>query len=132
MLLLSTVMRWGNYDSVNGAVRFSSAEVPSGISNYHNAVPASQALPASFYLSSQPNWWGNTPWPAIGPDVTGGNVANVGGHVYVTPAANCYLNILGGRTDGTTGILGFNANNCYGSSQSSGPTPPTGLNAVVR
>jgi hypothetical protein len=131
MLLLSTVLRWGNYDTVNGAVRFSSAEVPSGISNYHNAVPASQALPASFYLSSQPNWWANTPWPAIGPDVTGGNVANVGGHVYVTPAANCYLNIMGGRTDGTTGILGYNANNCYGSSQSGGPTPPTGLSVVV-
>jgi len=72
------------------------------------------------------------PWPGIGPDVTGGNVANVGGHVYLTPAANCYLNILGGLTNGTTGALTFNANNCYGSSaQSNGPVPPTGLNAVI-
>jgi hypothetical protein len=132
MLLLSTVMRWGNYDTVNGAVRFVSAEVPSGISNYHNAVPSSPTLPASLYLSSQPSWWGSMPWPGIGPDVTGGNVANVGGHVYLTPAANCYLNILGGLTNGTTGALTFNANNCYGSSaQSNGPVPPTGLNAVI-
>jgi hypothetical protein len=132
MLLLSTVMRWGNYDTVNGAVRFVSAEVPSGISNYRNAVPASQTLPASFYLSSQPSWWGSIPWPAIGPDVTGGNVASVAGHVYLTPAANCYLNVLGGLTNGTSGALTFNANNCYASSaQSGGPFPPTGLNAVI-
>jgi hypothetical protein len=71
------------------------------------------------------------PWPAIGPDVTGGNVSNVGGHVYLTPAANCYLNVLGGLINGSTGILTFNANNCYGSAQSSLPIPPTGLSAIV-
>jgi len=27
-------------------------------------------LPASLYLSSKPSWWGDLPWPAIGPDVT--------------------------------------------------------------
>jgi hypothetical protein len=129
--LLSTVMRWGNYDTVNGAVRFVSGEVPSGIAPYRNAVPSSQTLPASFYLSSQPGWWGSMPWPAIGPDVTGGNVSNVGGHVYLTPAANCYLNVLGGLINGSTGILTFNANNCYGSAQSSLPIPPTGLSAIV-
>ena len=38
------------------------------------------------------------PWPAIGPDVTGGNVtagsgaaANLGGHVYKNPAMSCFL-----------------------------------------
>ncbi len=55
------------------------------------------------------------PWPAVGPDVTGGNVANVGGHVYHNPAANCYLNILGGHTDGSSGVLSFDASNCYSS-----------------
>ena len=29
-----------------------------------------RSLPASMYLSSKPSWWGNTPWPAIGPDVS--------------------------------------------------------------
>jgi hypothetical protein len=28
-------------------------------------------LPSSLYLSSKPAWWGNTPWPPIGPDVSG-------------------------------------------------------------
>jgi len=28
-------------------------------------------LPPSLYLSSKPAWWGNTPWPPIGPDVAG-------------------------------------------------------------
>jgi hypothetical protein len=27
-------------------------------------------LPPSLYLSSKPAWWGNTPWPPIGPDVS--------------------------------------------------------------
>jgi hypothetical protein len=131
MLVLPTLMRWGNYDTVNGTVRFVSAEVASGISPYGNAVPASQTLPASFYLSSKPSWWGSMPWPAIGPDVTGGNIANVGGHAYLTPSANCYVNVLGGLTDGTTGILNFNASKCYGSALSSQPVPPTGLSAVI-
>lgn len=134
MLLASTLMRWGNFDTVNGAARFVSSEVPSGISPYRNAVPGTQALPPSFYLSAQPSFWGSMPWPAIGPDVSGGNISNVGGHAYLTPAANCYLNVMGGLTNGSTGILSFNANNCYpNSNQTSGnrPAPPSGLTGVV-
>jgi hypothetical protein len=29
---------------------------------------ASHALPASLYRTSKPTWWGNLPWPSIGPD----------------------------------------------------------------
>ena len=47
-------------------------------------------------------------------------MANLGGHVYLTPAANCYLNIMHGPADGTGGFLTFNANNCY----ATGGTPP--------
>src|SRR5581483_6473395 len=69
----ATVLRWGNYDVFSNAVRWNSSEVPSGISPYANAVPASTTLPASFYLPGRPSWWGTpwgTPaWPAIGPDV---------------------------------------------------------------
>src|SRR5213594_4461557 len=48
-LLLLTLMRWGNYDTVNAAVRWVGAEVPSGLAKYANPVPLSQTLPASFY-----------------------------------------------------------------------------------
>jgi len=115
-LVLTTLMRWGNYDTVNGAARFVNAEVPSGISPYGNAVPSSQALPASFYLSAKPGWWpADKGWPPIGPDVTGGNIANVGGHAYTIPAQDCYMNVMGGPADGTGNPLTFKAAACYGS-----------------
>jgi hypothetical protein len=116
----STMMRWGNWDTVNNATRFNAAEVPSGISPYANAVPSSQALPASFYRSSRPSWWGNMPWPAIGPDVSGGDVSGTGGHVYKIPARLCYEN-----TSKTNGVLNFNANNCYAGLPR--PKPPTAI-----
>jgi len=155
----TTVMRWGNYDTVNKAVRFVASEVPSGISPYGNAVPSSQTLPPSFYYSFTPAWWpSGKPWPLIGPDVTGGNVgqcsggtynhafalssgqcsggtfvANVnGGHMNSNPAMDCYLNVLNGPLDGSGGALTFNANACYPSSGSGdNPSPPSGLQATV-
>ena len=131
----TTVMRWGNYDTVNASVRFVGSEVPSGLPQYANAVPASEGLPASFYLSSQPSWWSfpngtSTPYPAIGPDVTGGNLPNVGGYAYMNPAENCYANVMGGPSNGTGGALNFSADNCY-SSGNQGPQAPTGLTAAV-
>jgi hypothetical protein len=89
-------------------------------------------LPASLYLSSQPNWWTSTiPWPAIGPDVTGGT--GPGGHVYSTtaanPAMNCYYNVMGGVYGGAGGPYSFNANTCY--PIGTAPNPPSGLSAVV-
>ena len=105
------------------------AEVPATISQFATAVPLNNSLPNSFYLNAKPSWWRTTPWPAIGPDVTGGNVPGVGGHAYLTPAANCYLTVMGGKTDGSSGLLTFNANNCYGTSTL--PAPPTNLSIVV-
>src|SRR5436309_12565735 len=57
-LVAATLMRWGNYDVVTGAVRWygnssdsgwtpicgSTSEVPTGLGNYPNAVPASTTL----------------------------------------------------------------------------------------
>ncbi len=127
-LAVTSLMRWGNYDTVNAAVRFVSAEVPSGLSPYGNPVPANQTLPSSFYLSAKPGWWGSSiPWPAIGPDVTGGT--GPGGHVYLNPAASCYLNVMNGRTDGSSGPLAFDPGTCY--SADSGPPPPNGLTQVT-
>jgi hypothetical protein len=129
----TSVMRWGNYDVVSAAVRWFGGEVPSGIGPYANAVPPNQALPGSFYLPAKPSWWvfpsGNasTPWPAIGPDVTGG--PGPGAHAWATPAQNCYQNVMGGPANGTGGVLTFNAANCYGAQPS--PAPPTNLTVVV-
>jgi hypothetical protein len=108
------LFRWGNYDVVNQAVQWNSSEVPSGISPYGNPVPPDHTLPSSFYLSAKPSWWGNLPYPAIGPDVTGG--PGPGGHAYANPAQNCFLNVMGGPSNGTGNALTFNAAFCYKSS----------------
>jgi hypothetical protein len=173
---------WGNWDTTTNATRWcgnssdtgwsttcsSTSEIPTGAPTYPNSVPtvgdtgAGQgALPASFYYSSQPPWWGSHAWPPIGPDVTGGNVGqcagtlNVagkyngvaassssqcagsalntgwGGHVGLTPAMDCYLNTMNGPPDGTGSALSFNASTCYPTSGYNPPAPPTGLSAVV-
>jgi len=124
----TSMMRWGNYDTVNSAVRWQAAEVPSSLSLYANPVPASQTLPGSFYLSNKPQWFSSTPWPAIGPDVTGGNLPGAGGHANLIPAGNCYLNVMSGPSDGSGGVLTFNANNCYNDPPL---PPPTSLTVVV-
>jgi hypothetical protein len=116
----ATMFRWGNYDTVNGASRFVAAEVPSGLSQYANPVPPSQALPASLYLSSKPAFFGSVPWPAIGPDITGGT--DTGGKAFRIPARRCY-----DTTSKTNGILNFNADNCYAGSGGSAPAAPTNL-----
>lgn len=152
-LVSATSFRWGNYDTVTNAVRWcgnssdpgwstvcrSTSEVPARLSAYANAVPPSTSLPASFYLPSKPAWWpSGKPWPAIGPDVTGGNIGicrggaystlqalsgagcpggtyapAAGGHAYSNPAMDCYVNVMGGPTDGTGRVLKFNAQACY-------------------
>lgn len=123
----NTLMRWGNYDVVSGAVRWITSEVPSSLSQLANSVPSSQSLPASFFLSVQPGWWttpwGSPPWPAIGPDVTGG--PGPGGHAYAIPAQLCYNN----TSKDSNGVLTFSAQSCYAGSAA--PTAPTNLGAVA-
>jgi hypothetical protein len=129
----TTLMRWGNYDTVNAGVRFLPSEVPDALPGvqgpYSNPVPGSQTLPASFYLSVRPPWWpGSKPWPGIGPDVTGGNIPNVGGHAFTIPAQDCYTTQMNGPADGTGGVLSFNASLCYPSGV--GPSAPTNLRII--
>jgi hypothetical protein len=129
----TTLMRWGNYDTVRASVQFNAAEVPSNLTGaqaaYSNPVPASQTLPPSFYLPGRPAWWpAGKPWPAIGPDITGGNVANVGGHAYTIPAQDCFASI-GGPADGTGPVQTFNPANCYASGGTA-PAAPTNLRIV--
>src|SRR6266516_7729761 len=111
---VSTLLRWGNFDYATNQTHWNSAEIPAG-----NAVPATHTLPSSLFLSSRPNWWGTMPWPAIGPDVTGGQDPT--GHVYKIPAQVCFNNSLK-NADGT---LIFNANNCYNDPVAPDTTPPT-------
>ena len=127
-----SVMLWGNYDTVNNAARFVSSEVPTALGQFANAVPSSQNLPASFYLPSKPSWFGTIAFPAIGPDVAGGNIANVAGHASVIPSEFCFLNVMGGPSNGVGGFLSFNANTCYNTVAVQAPAPPTNVHAVAQ
>jgi hypothetical protein len=131
-LVASTLFRWGNYDTVNNAVRFVNTEVPSGLSLYANAVPSTQVLPVSFYLSAKPAWFGSVAWPPVGPDVTGGNIPNVGGFANLNPAGVCYTNVMNGPANGTGAALSFNANTCYASGAAQAPNPPSNVKAVAQ
>lgn len=55
--VLRNVLRHGNWDSFNKNTLWDS-----NISDHQ--------IPKSLYLSSKPSWWGNNPWPAIGPDLS--------------------------------------------------------------
>jgi len=86
---------------------------------------AALTLPASFYLSSKPAFWGSEPWPPIGPDVTGGDfkdwanptATTTKGHVNKIPALNCFDTAT---SNGTTNVTTFDANECYASSSTPG------------
>ena len=131
-----TLMRWGNWDSITSSndtgtndstgTRFVSSEVPSGITNFANPVPASQTLPPSFYLSAQPSWWatlfGTPAWPPIGPDVSSGNnnsltapLAPSGGHANKIPARLCFEGLSDDPAYPTSSprIKLFSAATCY-------------------
>jgi hypothetical protein len=117
----TTLMRWGNYDTVSGTVRFEPTEIPSGLGLYSNPIPATHVLPASLYLSSKPAWFGATAWPPIGPDVSAGNVPGYAGHANRIPARECYES-----TPKSGGVLDFSAARCYGR-----PLPaPTNLRII--
>jgi len=125
LLTVTTMYRWGNYDVALGTTRFNSSEVPTGLTKYAQAVPASQTIPASFYLAARPSsWWKvgrTTPaWPPVGPDVTGGNVTSgtgaqstLDGHAHKNPARLCYESLSNDPAYPALTIKTFNANNCY-------------------
>ncbi|MGH9473716.1 MAG: hypothetical protein ACRD13_11375 [Terriglobales bacterium] len=139
-LAVSTLFRWGNYDVVNNAAQWNPLEVPSSLLGLLGqllsvSVPTSDTLPPSFYLSAKPAWWitpwGTPPWPAIGPDVTGGDDASSGGHAYAIPAELCYENSPNDQNypQDQSGLYvkRFNAGGCYGRP----PAAPSDLTAVV-
>jgi hypothetical protein len=111
-LSYSTVFIHGDYNNVDNTVIWA------------NGV--TQILPPSFYLSSKPSWFGSIPWPAMGPDVTGG--IGPGGHAYAIPAQACYNN----TAKDSNGLLIFNAGSCYGSSPGDIPFPSSPKNLRIR
>lgn len=117
----STLLRWGNYDHSTKSVRWLTSELPSGV-----AVPADQALPASYYYASRPSWFpAGVAWPPIGPDVTGGTGwGDSGGRVHKIPAYLCWesRNLASGGT--------FNAAACYKQTASAPLPAPTDLRVV--
>ena len=86
-LAFSTLMRWGNYDTVNAGVQWNSTEANPAAATYLNANFTSSyfgslahTLPASLYYSSQPSWWpALKAWPPTGPDVISGNLGTCSG-----------------------------------------------------
>jgi hypothetical protein len=86
-LVYSTLMRWGNYDTVNAATQWNSTEASPGAVTYVNANFTSsyfstlaQTLPASLYYKSTPAWWpAGKAWPPVGPDVSSGNLGTCSG-----------------------------------------------------
>jgi len=95
----ATDLLHGNFNNADGGLAW--------------APGKTHVLPLSFYLADKPAWWGRLPFPAIGPDVTGG--AGPGGHSYGNPAEVCYTRIMGGSDGGAGSPLNFNAGRCYGS-----------------
>src|SRR5580698_2572306 len=90
------------------------------------AEGVSQTLPATFYLSGRPSWWGSMPFPATGPDVTGGFGPE--GQSYGNPAQACYFRAMGGSDEAARRPLTFDAGRCYGTGHPT-PKPPAGLTA---
>lgn len=118
-LSTTSLMRWGNCDTVTGTCRFQSSEVPTSLSSPNvalsNPVPSSTTLPASFFMSATAHpsggtglgWWKvcktwttfptacattqTQPFPPVGPDVTGGPYVN--GTAYDIPAAIAFRNL---------------------------------------
>jgi hypothetical protein len=120
---VSTLMRWGNYDTVNASVRWDSTEASPAAVTYVNANFSSSyfnssahTLPASLYYASKPSWWpSGKAWPAIGPDVLSGNLGTCGSGTYVgaqaTTSTQC---VAGGLTPAwASHATSIPAQDCY-------------------
>lgn len=94
----------GNYSNITKSV----AWVPG----------ATRELPRSFYLKSKPEWWGEIPFPATGPDVNGG--FGPGGHSYGNPAQACFTTVMHGVDGGEGSPLAFDPDQCYDAKNAAG------------
>lgn len=124
----TSMMKWGNWDIVtdnndgagDGVLYCTGTGVPearciederaSSDPTFPGLASPSTMLPASFYRSAKPDWFGSVPWPPIGPDVTGGNITGVAGHANKIPAQVCYESM---SKDGTGFLTAFTPSTCY-------------------
>jgi len=111
--------------SFNTSFLHGAYDAASGSTLWDVHASGSHSLPNSFYRSSKPSWFGNVPWPAIGPDVQGGPDNATGGHANYIPAEVCYNN----TARDSNGIKLFDPASCYGTSQPP-PPPPGGLSGT--
>jgi hypothetical protein len=127
----STLMRWGNYDTVTGGVRWcgsssdtgwsatcgSTSEIPTSDPYFPNSLPTlgdtgagQRALPASFVYSSTPSWWpSGKVWPPIGPDVSSGNIGQCTGGTYTFSKALSSSQCTGGTFLSPSSTIGAHA-----------------------
>jgi hypothetical protein len=151
--VVNAAVRFNSTEAAPAAVTFAAANFTT---SYFNTL--SHTLPASLYYASTPSWWpSGKAWPVIGPDVSTGNVGICTGgtyagtqaissgqctggslstawasHIASIPAQDCFLNVMGGKPDGTGSVLNFDASQCYASSgNGTGPAPPTALVGTV-
>lgn len=134
---VSTLMRWGNWDTVSNAVRWNSTEAAPGAFTYAPANfsvgyfnTLAQTLPASLYYSSTPSWWpSGKAWPPIGPDVSTGNVGICTG-TYAGAQATLSAQCTGGTKSAAWGshVVSIPAQDCYLITLNG---PPDGTGAVL-
>jgi hypothetical protein len=138
--------KWDSTEASPGTIPYVNANFTA---SYFGSL--AHTLPSSLYYGSTPSWWPTgKAWPSVGPDVSSGNLGTCSGtyagaqatasgqcpggalssawaaHANSIPAQDCYLNVMGGRPDGTGSVLTFDANQCYGTTgtTSSNSTPP--------
>lgn len=122
-LVVSTLMRWGNYDTVNGSTQWNSTEaspaaVPYISANFSSSYFSSVAhtLPASLYYNSTPSWWPtDKQWPPVGPDISSGNVGTCSGGSYSGAEATASSQCMGGTlsTAWASHVTSVPAQDCY-------------------
>jgi hypothetical protein len=135
-LVYSTLMRWGNYDTVNAATRWNTTEASPAANTYVNANftssyfnTLSQILPPSLYYTSVPSWWpSGKAWPPIGPDVSSGNVGTCSG-TYSGAQATSSSQCSGGAlsTAWASHVTSIPAQDCYLNVMSGPPDGSGGL-----
>jgi hypothetical protein len=134
----TTLMRWGNYDTVTAGVKWDSTEAsPAAVSyvkaNFSSSYFGSLAhtLPASLYYSSKPSWWpSGKAWPPIGPDVSSGNVGMCSGGTYAGSQATSSNQCTGGTLASAwaSHITSIPAQDCYLNTMGG---PPDGSGGVL-
>jgi len=154
-LSFSTLMRWGNYDTVTNGVKWDSTEASPAAVPYVNANFTSSYFGSLAHTlhASKPSWWpAAKAWPPVGPDASTGNLGICNGGTYAggqataagqctggtvtsawaahansIPALDCYLNVMKGPPDGTGSALSFDAAACYASGNTTPPSVPKNL-----